>query len=92
MRDTKSYITYIKSLPCLVCGHSPVDPDHLSHRGSAGKGSTITNTILDYTCVPLCRIHHTERHAYGFKKFQEKYRINLWKEAHTLLRRKLVKD
>ena len=75
-----------------MCGQTPVDPDHLSHRGLAGKGDTITNTILDYSCVPLCRVHHTERHAYGFKKFQEKYRINLWKEAHTILRRYFVKD
>ena len=92
MRDTKSYIKYIKSIPCLVCGHRPVDPDHLSHRGSAGKGKTITGTILDYSCVPLCRIHHSERHSSGLKKFQERYRINLWKEAHTLLRRYFDKD
>ena len=92
MRDTKGYIEYVKSLPCLVCGQSPVDPDHLTHRGSSGRGKTITGTILDYSCIPLCRGHHSERHAHGIKKFQDTYRINLWKEAHKILRRHFVKD
>ena len=90
MLNTKDYIKKVKSLPCLVCGQHPVDPDHLDHRGSTGKGETITNTFVDYSCVPLCRGHHSERHTLGVKKFQDKYRINLWKAAHTILRRYFV--
>ena len=47
MQETRGYIEKIRSLPCLVCGQTPVDPDHLSHRALAGKGDTITITSPD---------------------------------------------
>jgi len=48
-----------------------------------GAGST----MKDYSCVPLCRIHHSERHQIGNEKFEYKYSINLWKDAFNLIRR-----
>ena len=92
MVSTKEYIKYIKSQPCLVCGNSPVDPDHLETRGMGGKGKkgTITGHIIDFTTIPLCRTHHTERHSHGTKDMNSKYRIDLWKEAFKLLRRYFV--
>ena len=81
--DNKEYIKYIKSQPCCVCGQSPVDPDHLNHRGMGG-GDT---TEQDFSCVPLCRIHHTERHAKGIRAIYDTYRVDLWKDAHMYLRR-----
>ncbi len=92
-KDTDKYIAYIKSIRCIVCGNSPVDPDHLQHRGmgGAGKGGTSTGTVVDYTCIPLCRVHHSERHTSGIKKFEDTYRLNLWREAFVLLRRYFLK-
>jgi hypothetical protein len=92
MVDTKDYITYIKSQPCIVCGQSPVDPDHLQARGMGGIGKkgTITGTTLDFSCIPLCREHHSERGNTTLKEFQEKYRVNLWKDAFMCLRRYFV--
>ena len=80
MRD---YIKYIKSKHCLVCGRSPVDPDHLEtlKMGGENKGG-----LKDFSCIPLCRIHHTERHNLGLRRFQEKHIVNVWKEAFYLLR------
>ena len=88
MVDTKDYIKYIRSNGCRVCGKFPVDPDHLEARGmgGAGKGGTVTNTIKDFSCIPLCRLHHTERHQLGIEKFEKKYRINCWKDAAHLIR------
>ena len=53
--------------------------------GGAGKGGTVTNTKKDFSCIPLCRDHHTERGSLGNEKFQNKYRINIWKDAHQLV-------
>ena len=85
MIDTKDYIKYIKSQFCGVCGTSPVDPDHLE---TIGMGNSRKKPSLkDLSCVPLCRVHHTERHQLGIKRFNELYRIDLWKDAFVLLRR-----
>ena len=85
--DNSDYIKYIRSNGCRVCGKFPVDPDHLTARGmgGAGKGGTVTNTKKDFTCIPLCRLHHTERHQLGNEKFEKKYNINVWKDAHQLV-------
>ena len=72
----------------MVCGESNVDCDHLQIRGMGGKGrkGTHSGTIVDFSCVPLCRLHHTERHSYGIRRFNKEYNTDLWKEAFMLLR------
>tara|TARA_Y100000114_G_scaffold62587_1_gene57349 strand:+ start:353 stop:619 length:267 start_codon:yes stop_codon:yes gene_type:complete len=82
----KDYLKYIKSKHCLVCGVSPVDPDHLEHIGMGNNRSLQSSILKNYTCVSLCRKHHTERHDLGLRRFEKKYNINLWKEAFYLLR------
>jgi len=66
-----------------VCGRSPVDPDHLEHLGMGGANK---GGLKDYSCVSLCRQHHSERHDLGLRRFEEKHNVNLWKEAFYLLR------
>ena len=79
----KKYIDYIREQPCSVCGSQPSDQDHLEARGMGGA-----NTIMkDYSCVPLCRVHHTERHAKGIRAMYDTYRVDLWKDAFNLIRR-----
>jgi hypothetical protein len=88
---TDEYISYIKSIRCIIAGCSSMDtdPDHLQHRGmgGAGKGGTSTGTIIDFYTIPLCRIHHSERHNSGIKKFEQDHKVNLWKEACVLSNR-----
>jgi len=86
--NTKEYIKYIKSNVCLVCGRTPVDPDHLMARGMGGrgKGGTVTGSRIDFSCIPLCRVHHSERHQLPERDFEDLYRIKLWKEAFKLVR------
>lgn len=62
----KKLLDYIKTLGCVVCGLWPSDPDHILSKG-AGGGDVPSNLW------PLCRRHHTERHAIGFKTFVSKY-------------------
>lgn len=57
-------VDYIKSLPCLVCGNTPSDNEHVRSRGAGGTYKDI---------VPLCRTHHNERHQLGRDTFGEKY-------------------
>ena len=83
--ETKKYIAYVKSHPCVVCGKIPVDPDHLEAIGLGGNRKK--PTLKDFSCVPLCRIHHTERHSIGIGAFEVYYKVNLWKEAFKILRR-----
>ena len=84
----KDYIKYIKSKHCLVCGVSPVDPAHLDHLGMGGANK---DGFKDYTCVPLCRFHHSEYHSHGIHYMESRYGVNLWKDAFNLLRRYFIK-
>jgi len=43
-------------------------------------------TLKDFSCVSLCRIHHTEYHSMGHKCFTDKYGIDLWKDVYYNLR------
>ena len=86
--SSKKYLDYIREKPCLVCGLQPCDPDHLEARGMGGA----TTKMKDYSCVPLCRIHHTERHQMGNYKFENTYNINLWKDAFNLIRRYFIAE
>ena len=82
--SSKKYLDYIRNKPCSICGLMPCDPDHLEARGMGGANRS---GYKDYSCVPLCRKHHTERHQAGNEKFEGKYNINLWKDAFNLIRR-----
>lgn len=75
----EEYKIYIVSHACLVCTNRETDGDHLVARGT---GSASQN---DYSLVPLCRQHHSERHQLGNAKFEIKYSVNLFKEAWRLL-------
>lgn len=78
----KDYIKYIKSQTCLICGDENVDADHLKTIGMGGDRKK--PHWQDFTCIPLCRKHHIERHTDN-AKMQDKYRITFWRESHRLL-------
>ena len=81
----KEYIEYIQRKPCSICFKTPVDAHHLDAIGMGMNRKK--ETPRDYTCVPLCREHHQEYHTVGINKFEEKYNLNIWKDAFNLLRR-----
>lgn len=59
-------LDFVKTLPCICCLQVPSDPDHITTRGAGGDDSAIN-------VWPLCREHHTERHAKGILHMTRKY-------------------
>ncbi len=80
--EDKEYLEYIREQPCLISGKG-ADPHHLTTRGAGGS---------DYTAIPLARRYHTEIEQIGVEKFEAKYNINTWKEAHRLLEKWMLKQ
>ena len=80
------FVKFVKKHRCSIlgCNNTLIDPDHLKAIGM-GRNRKNPNLIEHFTCVPLCRIHHTERHSKGTKDFELKYGVNLWQENHRLL-------
>lgn len=82
-RDSK-YLAWIKELPCIICKYPHSDPHHSETGGKGTKAS-------DYTCLPLCHIHHQMVHTYGKQTFQKEFNIDfksvckrlnaIWKET-----------
>ena len=83
------YLDYIRGCTCLICFASSPDPDHLEAIGMGGNRKK--PTLKHYSAIPLCRLHHTERHALPLKEFEDKYKINLWYECFRLLREYFAK-
>lgn len=84
IEEGKNFLVYVSTCGCLVCGLPNPDRDHLDTVGMGGNRDK--DLWEDFSVVPLCRGHHQERHV-NMKKFEEKYRINLWRENHRLLMR-----
>jgi len=67
------YLEHIRKHPCVVPGClNKTDAHHLKTVGSGRN---------DYTAIPLCRTHHTEIHYSGNESFNDKYSIDVWREA-----------
>jgi hypothetical protein len=71
---SEAYKTFVRSLPCVICGSLPCDPHHIESMGMGIKCN-------DTRTISLCRRHHSEIHAIGKKSFCEQYRIDLWRQA-----------
>jgi hypothetical protein len=76
----EAYLDFVRMQPCAVpsCEAKPVHPHHLKSRGAGGS---------DYTCIPLCWLHHTEVHTISLTSFESRYSIEMVKiNAHLLSR------
>jgi len=65
------YLNFIRKNPCLVC-HLSGRPTGLAAEAHHESVSTINRHHKrgnDYATVPLCKIHHDQRHAIGFDTF-----------------------
>tara|TARA_Y100001938_G_C8044404_1_gene408008 strand:+ start:478 stop:768 length:291 start_codon:yes stop_codon:yes gene_type:complete len=77
LKDSKDFIKFVKTFSCGLCATVPVDAHHLDSVGMGGNRMEVI--IEDYSCVPLCRVHHQEWHQIGDREFLKKYNLNLWK-------------
>ena len=62
----------VQAMSCVVCGALPSQNAHARGRGAGGGAEDI---------VPLCMAHHREQHDVGIATFEERYSIDLQKEA-----------
>lgn len=71
------FVAFVREQSCAICMQTGVDPNHMDTRGAGGS---------DYSCVPLCRVHHTEWHQLGDIEFTRRHRVNLWRiNSHLLV-------
>ena len=66
MKQNKAFLKYFRTQPCSLCGVFPSDPDHIITRGAGGKDE-------ESNLWPLCRRHHTERHAIGLVEITRRH-------------------
>ncbi len=76
----QDYLAYIRKQPCLVCGGAQ-GPSVAHHEGNGGKGLKAS----DYDTVPLCPVHHGERHSRPSREFWDDHRINPWFEIRWFI-------
>jgi hypothetical protein len=69
---SRDYKAWIRTLDCVVpwCSFHPV---HAAHTGTDG-GTAIKAS--DWSCAPICAIHHVVYHRIGRKAFEVRYRLN----------------
>ena len=95
MREDPLHTDFIKSLHCVVCGATPVDPHHVRVSmfntipdgcitvPDSERGGTGLKPADKWT-VPVCRIHHDHIHAGGERIFWLALNINPLALAQSL--------
>lgn len=79
LRD-QEYIRFVRSHGCLIC-NMPAEAHHaFGERGTGIKTS-------DYTCIPLCTMHHRELHSRGRRRFLDLYEVDVFEVAFNLIHR-----
>lgn len=71
----RAYYLWIKSQPCVSCGHIPSDPssmneaDHVSIPTDRGGRMRSHKGRYAYAALPLCPSCHRKRHTMGERDF-----------------------
>jgi hypothetical protein len=73
IRRSKAHLTFVATLPCLICKSTPSDPHHLK----IARPRSLGRKVSDEFTVPLCRTHHQELHRHGNE-------ANWWKDKQVL--------
>ena len=63
----------IRHKRCAICLEEHADIDHVTTIGMGRNRNTINHTGM--YIEPLCRVHHTIRHAMGIKSFMQRYHL-----------------
>lgn len=74
--EDTDYKTFIRSLPCLICGKNGSVHHHESLEGS-GMGMKCN----DKEAIPLCVECHHQRHHIGRSTFYGKHDLNYYDEV-----------
>ncbi len=77
------YLAYVRKHGCIVCSKQADAHHAFGPHGLQQKAS-------DFTCVPLCRVHHAEIHQAGKYSFEDGHDVNLFEIAFNLIHRFLT--
>ena len=71
--QSNTYIEYIIQQPCLICGYEDVQLYH------------INNNYVEYSILPICKLHHLESQTFGHDTFFDRHGIDVYKELFLLV-------
>lgn len=74
------YRKFVASLPCCFCGHPHSNAHHEQEEGKGVMGGKCD----DSRCIPLCTVHHFDRHRSGRSFWDHAY---VGPEAHIIMTR-----
>jgi hypothetical protein len=77
------HLAWVRSLPCVVPGcrtFLPVQAHHVRSGATAG----LALKPLAQDAVPCCMGHHEEGHRIGWRRFEERYGLDLGSLAQAL--------
>ena len=80
---SKEYPKFVRTKACLVCKAEKVDAHHMEEVGMGNNSKK--PSLRHFSCVPLCSEHHSIYHSKGIAWFQKEFRVNLYREALSLL-------
>ena len=80
MKD-KKHLTYIRTMPCIVCFRNSAVAHHIRTPWSAGMGMKSP----DIMTLPLCVICHTRLHHMGETNFWREFKINQFEEVLKII-------
>ncbi len=71
--QSPDYLSFVRKLPCSVCGLLPVDggPNDAHHCIGSGLGGMGTKAA-DWAVLPLCRPCHNDLHNCGAKVWEDR--------------------
>ena len=75
------YLKFVRNQPCIICGWK-AEVHHVRQSRNSGIG----NRPNDTWALPLCRLHHSEAHHYGFETFLKNHNIDLYEQLFLLLK------
>jgi hypothetical protein len=82
----RSYMDWIKTLPCMVTHVYGVDPAHVNTAnpkyGHTGRGKADKSS--DRWCLPLCRLQHRDQEKRGEETFWKVNNMNQYEACLSL--------
>lgn len=76
---SRSYLDWVRTLPCVISGAQGVDPHHVKGHGMGGSV-----TAPDYMTIPLTREEHTKFHTIGWRSWEKLHGSQLEYVVRTL--------
>ena len=86
MSITLDHLPFVRSKPCSVKSPDCKGPIIAHHLKAVGSGNDRKRPSYRHlSTVPLCGFHHIHIHGIGLKAFEEKYEINMFEYALSLV-------